>query len=107
MSPIDPPQCHPSSWVPPDEALPDGPGALSGGARWICIGYAARGVAGFHGGSIALPAGEPPKWVEGIPTGAARLAEIRGACLALSPDHEAVVARQRAHFCPSRIIPLR
>jgi hypothetical protein len=23
--------------------------------RWICIGYAARGVAGFHGGSMALP----------------------------------------------------
>jgi|SRR5580700_10178640 hypothetical protein len=84
MSPIDPRQCHPSNWVPPDEALPDGPGALSGGARWICIGYAARGVAGFHGGSMALPAGEPPMSIEIIPTGPALGAEIRGVDLARS-----------------------
>src|SRR5246127_2626928 len=92
MSPIDPRQCHPSSWVQPDETLPDGPGALSGGARWICIGYAARGVAGFHVGSMALPAGEPPMSIEIIPTGAALGVEIRGVDLARSIDDGALPA---------------
>src|ERR1700738_3509812 len=98
MSPIDRRQCHPSSWVPPDEALPDGPGALSGGARRISIGYAAPGVAGFHGGSMVLPAGEPPMSIEIIPTGAALGAEIRGVDLARSIDDQTFAAIERAYY---------
>src|ERR1700730_10244382 len=35
MSPIDPRQCYPSSWVPPDEALPDDPAR----SRAVRAGY--------------------------------------------------------------------
>ena len=70
---------------------------LSGGARCICIGYAARGVAGLHGGCMALPAGEPPMSIEIIPTGAALGAEIRGVDLARPIDDETFAAIERAY----------
>src|SRR6266478_1845411 len=72
-------------------------GALSGGARSICIGYAARGVAGLHGGCVALPAGEPPMSIEIILTGAALGAEIRGVDLARPIDDETFAAIERAY----------
>ena len=64
------------------ETLRGGPGTLSGGARCIWIGYAARGDAGLHGGCVVLPTEEPPMSIEVIPTGAALGAEIRGVDLA-------------------------
>src|SRR5437762_1338021 len=76
----------------------DGPGTLAGGARWICIGYAARGVAGLHGESAALPTGEPPMSIEIIPAGAALGAEIRGVDLARPIDDEMFVRRYRARL---------
>ena len=57
-----------------------------GGAPFICIGYAARGVAGLHGGCAALAAGEPLMSIEIIPTGAALGAEISGVDLARPID---------------------
>src|SRR4029077_15713010 len=80
-----------------NETLPDGSGALSCGARCICVGCAARGVAGLHGGCVALPAGEPPMSIEIVPTGAALGAEIRGVDLARLIDEETFAAIERAY----------
>src|SRR5262249_14352705 len=55
-------------------------------------------VSGFHGGSMALPAGEPPMSIEIIPTGAALGAEIRGVDLARSIDDETFAAIERAYY---------